>query len=72
VIAVRERRTLPAPLPPPGDSASDARWRVLGEAHHLAAGGARHLVTYTLEPALERAYWEIGVAALDSATRLAY
>lgn len=56
------------------DSATghDARYTVIGEAHTVDEGGARHRVRLFLDPAPVARFWELGLTALDTETRLAY
>ncbi len=56
------------------DSATghDARYTVIGEAHAVDEGGARHRVRLFLEPLPVARFWELGLTALDSETMLAY
>lgn len=49
----------------------DRTYNIVGEAHIVTAGGARHSVVWTLEPAPAAAYWTVGVSPLGTATRLA-
>lgn len=50
----------------------DADYRIIGEAHEVTQGGARHLTTWTLEPVSALAYWVLDVSALGVDTRLGY
>jgi hypothetical protein len=49
----------------------DGLYDIVGEAHEIADGGARHRVVWTLAPASAVAYWTVGVSPLEAATRLA-
>lgn len=45
---------------------------VIGEAHTVDEGGARHRVRLVLDPAPQTRFWEIGLCALASETALAH
>jgi hypothetical protein len=60
-IAVHETQT--------GHSAD---YWIIGEAHEVDMGGARHFVTWTLERADPNRYWLIGSGVLDTGTALAF
>lgn len=49
----------------------DRTYAIVGESHIVTAGGTRHSVVWTLEPAPSASYWTVGVSALGTATRLA-
>jgi hypothetical protein len=49
----------------------DRTYAIVGESHIVTAGGTRHSVVWTLEPAPAAAYWTLGVSPLGTATRLA-
>lgn len=53
-------------------SGHDAGYLIIGEAHRVDEGGARHRIRLFLEPAPLVRFWEIGLCALDSETALAY
>ncbi|MFN8377680.1 MAG: hypothetical protein U0452_03320 [Anaerolineae bacterium] len=53
-------------------SGHDAGYTVIGEAHMVDEGGARHRIRLFLEPAPLTRFWEISLCALDSETALAY
>ena len=53
-------------------SGHDAGYHIIGEAHMVDEGGARHRIRLFLEPAPLTRFWEISVCALDSETALAY
>ena len=53
-------------------SSHDAAYHVIGEAHTVDEGGARHRIRLFLEPASLTRFWEIGLCALGSETALAY
>ena len=46
----------------------DRTYNIVAEAHIVTAGGARHSVVWTLEPAPAAAYWTVGVSPLGTAT----
>jgi hypothetical protein len=49
----------------------DRVYAIVGESHIVTAGGTRHSVVWTLEPAPAAAYWTVGVSPLGTATRIA-
>ncbi len=49
-----------------------ADYLIVGEAHVVDEGGARHTVTWTLEPLNPGGLWEVGVGRVGESTRLAY
>ncbi|MBL8147676.1 MAG: hypothetical protein JNL34_14960 [Anaerolineae bacterium] len=53
-------------------SSHDAAYHVIGEAHTVDDGGARHRIRLFLEPASLTRFWEISLCALGSETALAY
>lgn len=50
----------------------DAGYHVIGEAHAVDDGGARHRIRLFLESAPLTRFWEIGLCGLGSETTLAY
>jgi hypothetical protein len=50
----------------------DATYDVIGEAHTVDQGGARHRVRLVLDPVPQASFWQLGLRALDSATTLAH
>ncbi len=50
----------------------DADYFIVGEAHEVDLGGARHRVTWTLESASANAFWVVGAAEIDRTASLAY
>jgi hypothetical protein len=50
----------------------DAAYDVIGEAHTVDQGGARHRLRLVLDPAPQTAFWQLGLRALDTATALAH
>lgn len=49
-----------------------AEYDVIGEAHTVDEGGARHRVRLFLDPSPQTRFWEISLCALDTATALAH
>lgn len=49
----------------------DRIYNIVGESHIVTAGGTRHSVVWTLEPAPSASYWTVGVSALGVTSRLA-
>ena len=49
-----------------------AAYDVIGEAHSVDEGGARHRVRLFLDPAPQTRFWETGLCALDAETTLAH
>jgi hypothetical protein len=49
-----------------------AAYLIVGEAHHVSEGGARHTVTWALEPVNAGGWWRVGSGKLGISTRLAY
>lgn len=52
------------------DHAAD--YFIIAEEHELDLGGARHHVTWLLEPAAASAFWVVGTSKLDQTAILAY
>jgi hypothetical protein len=52
------------------DHAAD--YFIIAEEHTVDLGGARHLVTWLLEPAHASAFWVVSTSTLDQSTVLAY
>lgn len=53
-------------------TAHAADYLIVGEAHTVEQGGARHRVTWTLEPCNTVAYWQLNLSRLDQTAALAY
>lgn len=49
-------------------SGHHAAYDVIGEAHTVDEGGARHRVRFVLDPTAQTRFWEIGLCALGSET----
>lgn len=49
----------------------DAVYTIIGEAHRISMGGARHQTVWTLERLPQAEYWTVGVAPLGVESRLA-
>jgi hypothetical protein len=55
-----------------GGTGHDADYFIVAEAHRIDAGGARHTVTWTLEPANPGGFWQLNRSGLGQTTRLGY
>ncbi len=54
-----------------GQTGHDRTYAIVGESHIVTAGGTRHSIVWTLEPAPSAAYWMVGVSQLGTETRIA-
>jgi hypothetical protein len=48
-------------------TAHDALYHIIAEAHDITLGGARHRITWTLEPLPALPYWALDSVALADA-----